>query len=106
MKNFFSSKEIQTLKALCREYNGNFITARRRYKLRSLVKYGQTFTEKEIKVIKLICRERTNDEIARAMKLSAKRVETIRTGIMSKTRSRNVAGVVKFAIKYSIVALK
>lgn len=57
------------------------------------------FTERELKVMKMICKEKTIDEIADKLKLSSKSIELIRSSLIKKTKSKNMVGVVKFAIK-------
>lgn len=56
------------------------------------------FTEKELKVISHICSELTNKEIAEEMRLSRRSVESYRERILKKTNSKNVAGVILYAI--------
>jgi len=62
--------------------------------------------EREMAILKLICREYTSAEIGRRVGISKKRVEGIRLDLMKKTKSRNVVGLVKYAIKHKIYVLK
>jgi len=62
--------------------------------------------ERELAILKLICRELTSAEIGRKVGISKKRVEGIRLDLMKKTKSRNVVGLVKYAIKHKIYVLK
>ena len=59
-------------------------------------------TKREIEVLKLICQERTNQEIAEALFVSVKTIEGHRDRIRHKTKTKNVAGMVLFAIKNGI----
>jgi len=63
-------------------------------------------TEKEIKVIELICQECSSPEIAIKLKLSHRTVEGRRYKILQKTKSKNVVGIVKFAVKNRIYVIK
>lgn len=59
--------------------------------------------EREEAVLKLICREYTNAEIADQLFLSVRTVEGYRTRLLEKTGSKNIVGLVIFAIKNSII---
>ena len=54
---------------------------------------------REEQILRLICTELSNREIADKLHLSEKTVETHRADLFSKTGARNVAGLVKYAIK-------
>jgi len=56
-------------------------------------------TEREIDVLRLICKEKTTVEIGQELFLSPKTIEGYRKILMDKTDSRNMAGLVLFAIK-------
>lgn len=57
------------------------------------------FSEKELQIIELICRELSNKEMAEELNLTIRTVEKYRERIHEKTGSRNMAGVVVYAIK-------
>ncbi len=59
-------------------------------------------TKREIEVLRLICQERTNQEMAEALFVSVKTIEGHRDRICYKTNTKNVAGMVLFAIKNGI----
>ena len=59
-------------------------------------------TEREIEVIKLICEQLTSKEIAAALGLSQRTVDTYRDIIQKKTKSKNMVGVVLYAVKYGL----
>lgn len=56
-------------------------------------------TEREIEVLRLICEECTAAEIADKLALSPRTVEGVRSKLLEKTGSRNIAGLVVFAAK-------
>jgi DNA-binding NarL/FixJ family response regulator len=56
-------------------------------------------TPAEERVIILICKELSNAEMAVRVDKSVRTVEALRQSIMEKSGAKNVAGVVKFAIK-------
>ena len=53
----------------------------------------------EVDILKLICAEQTNKEISENLNMSVKTVENYRNKLLSKTGSKNVVGLVTFAIK-------
>ncbi len=55
-------------------------------------------TEREIDIIECIAKEMTNAEMAKALFISERTVETHRKNIFRKTGSRSVLGLVKFAL--------
>lgn len=56
-------------------------------------------TDREKEILGLICEEMTNGEIALQLHLSERTVEGHRNKLLSKTSTRNTAGLVIFAIK-------
>lgn len=73
---------------------------------RGLVKGLQmsSLTDKEIEIIKMICKQKTNKEIGEIMGLSIRTIENYRTNILLKTNTKNVAGLVMYALKYKLVS--
>lgn len=63
-------------------------------------------SEREKEVLDLICKQYTTKEIADKLVLSSRTVDRHRDSLLAKTDSRNVAGLVAFAIQNSIVSLK
>jgi DNA-binding NarL/FixJ family response regulator len=59
--------------------------------------------EREIEVLKLICQEKMNSEIADKLFLSVRTVEGYRTKLFEKTGSKNIVGLVIYAIKKGII---
>ncbi len=62
--------------------------------------------EREIDVLKLICEERSNVEIADKLCLSVRTVEGYRTKLFEKIGSKNIVGLVLYAVKQGIVPVK
>jgi len=56
-------------------------------------------TNRELEVLELLFKEKTNAEIAEKLFISMRTVETHKHNIMEKTGSKNLAGLVKFAIR-------
>jgi DNA-binding NarL/FixJ family response regulator len=54
-------------------------------------------TEREIEIVKLLGKEYTNEKIASELHISYRTVETHRKNIMQKTKSHNLAGLLKHA---------
>jgi DNA-binding NarL/FixJ family response regulator len=59
-------------------------------------------TDREIQIIQLICEQLTTKEIAANLGLSQRTVDTYRDVIQKKTNSKNMAGVVLYAVKYGL----
>jgi DNA-binding NarL/FixJ family response regulator len=62
-------------------------------------------TTREIQVLKLICDQKSSTEIADALFISPRTVEGHRNNLLLKTESKNIAGLVLFAIQYEIMAI-
>jgi DNA-binding NarL/FixJ family response regulator len=54
-------------------------------------------TEREIEIVRLLGKEYTNEKIANELHISYRTVETHRKNIMQKTKSHNLAGLLKHA---------
>ncbi len=63
------------------------------------------FSEREIDILKLICNELTAAEIAAELSLSARTIEGYKRKLLEKTNTKNMAGLVIFAIKNSLVSI-
>jgi DNA-binding NarL/FixJ family response regulator len=71
--------------------------------LNSLTKVQDpVLTDREIQIIQLICEQLTTKEIAANLGLSQRTVDTYRDVIQKKTNSKNMAGVVLYAVKYGL----
>jgi len=60
------------------------------------------FSEKETAIIQLICEQYASKQIASATNLTHRTVEKYRTHIMEKTGSKNVVGIVIYAIQHGL----
>lgn len=63
------------------------------------------FTKREREVLELICKQHTTNEIAEALFISPRTVEGHRNNLLIKTESKNIAGLVVYAIQHKIVDL-
>ncbi|MGQ0739032.1 MAG: response regulator [Bacteroidota bacterium] len=62
-----------------------------------------SLTERELEVVKLLANEYTNDKIAAELHISYRTVETHRKNIMQKTKTSNLAGLIKFAYSKGLI---
>lgn len=65
-------------------------------------KEGIKFSEKEKEIIRLICEQYASKQIASVTQLTHRTVEKYRDHIMEKTGSKNVVGIVIYAIRHGI----
>ena len=63
------------------------------------------FTDKEISVIKLVCRQYLTKEIADELNTSIRAVESAKERIQHKIGTRNMIGIVVYALKNGIVMI-
>ncbi|MDP1801748.1 MAG: response regulator transcription factor [Bacteroidota bacterium] len=63
----------------------------------------QPLTARETEVIKLICEEKTSAEIAEILFIGERTIESYRQTILSKTGSKNTAGIVLYAVENKLV---
>lgn len=61
--------------------------------------------DREIEVLRLVCQEYSNQEIADKIFLSVRTVEGYRARLFEKTGSKNLVGLVIFAIKRGIITV-
>jgi two-component system response regulator NreC len=64
---------------------------------------GSELTPREREILRLVAEGRSSPEIARELNLSVKTVEGHRGRIMAKVDSKNVAGLVRYAIRLGLV---
>jgi len=62
-------------------------------------------TARELEVLQLICQQKSTIEIGEKLFISPRTVEGHRNNLLLKTESKNIAGLVVFAIQNSIVTL-
>ena len=66
-------------------------------------KDGELITDREKQILELICRQYTSQEIADELFISKRTVEVHRKNLLDKTRSKNIAGLVVYALKNELV---
>jgi len=64
------------------------------------------FSKREIQVLELICKQHTAKDIAETLELSSRTVEVHRSSLLQKTQSKNVAGLVVYAIKNKMIDIE
>ncbi|RZN84708.1 MAG: response regulator transcription factor [Winogradskyella sp.] len=64
------------------------------------------FTKRELQVLELICKQHTAKEIAETLEISSRTVEVHRGSLLLKTQSKNIAGLVVYAIKNKIINIE
>ncbi|SHF24765.1 two component transcriptional regulator, LuxR family [Mariniphaga anaerophila] len=64
------------------------------------------FSERELEVLGLICREYTAAQIADKLEISQRTVEGHWKKLLEKSKAKNVAGLVVFAMKNNLVFIK
>jgi DNA-binding NarL/FixJ family response regulator len=62
-------------------------------------------TSRELEVLQLICKQKSTIEIGEKLFISPRTVEGHRNNLLLKTESRNVAGLVVYAIQNAIVSI-
>lgn len=62
-------------------------------------------SQREIEILQLICQQKTTSEIADHLYLSPRTVEGHRNNLLLKTESKNIAGLVVYAIQNEIAVL-
>ena len=60
-------------------------------------------TPREVDILSLLAKEYTNEQIANELFISYRTVETHRKNIMQKTGTKNLAGLIKFAISNDLL---
>ncbi len=63
-------------------------------------------SNQEVRVVQLICEEKTSKEIAEALFISRKTVESHRERIMAKIDAKNMVGIAMYAVKHQLVKFK
>ena len=63
----------------------------------------EALTKREIDVLRLVCQQKTTGEIAEELFISSKTVDGHRNNLLQKTHSRNVAGLVLYAMKKGLI---
>jgi DNA-binding NarL/FixJ family response regulator len=84
--NIIQNDIISNKKTKC-SFDSNFITSR------------------ELEVLQLICKQKSTVEIGEKLFISPRTVEGHRNNLLLKTESKNIAGLVVFAIQHELVSL-
>ena len=66
----------------------------------------ETLSQRELEILKLVADGKTSREIAERLSISPKTVDTYRSRLMSKIGVKNLAGLVKFAIRHGLISLE
>lgn len=69
------------------------------------VKQKEEITKREEEILQLVCQQFTAEEIAEKLFISVKTVNGHRNNLLQKTGSRNVTGLVIYAVKNHIIEL-
>jgi len=72
-------------------------------KTKEILKSDTDLTWRELEVLELICQQHTAEEIGEKLFISVKTVNGHRSNLLLKTASRNVAGLVMYAVKNGLV---
>ncbi len=77
---------------------------RPKQELKSWASKGEApISRREREVLELICREFTSSEIAKELYISTRTVENHRKSLLTKTNSRNTAGLILFAVRNQLI---
>lgn len=63
----------------------------------------KVLTERELEIVKLIVQEYSTSDIAEQLFISPRTVDTHRKNIMSKTNSKTIIGLIKYAFKHGLI---
>ena len=61
-------------------------------------------SEREIEILKLIVEEYSSEQIAEKLFISKRTVDTHRINILTKTNSKTLVGLIKYAVRMNIIA--
>lgn len=86
-----------------RDYVSKALLKGGKTKLRPGGPLGPKISERELEVLQLICQEMTSKEIADKLFISARTVEGHRRSLQDKTGSRNLVGLVMYAVRNGLV---
>lgn len=67
---------------------------------------SDTLTLRELEILKLLFYEYSTKEIAEALQINERSVETHRTNMMKKTKARNVVGIIKYGVRNGFLKWK
>lgn len=113
VKNTTPTDMIYTINEVCRKgfhYNENVMQVIQEGIIPTNTKVKSSFdedylTNREKEVLQLICKQMSTHEIADKLFLSPRTVEGHRNNLLLKTESKNVAGLVVYAIQNEIITI-
>lgn len=70
--------------------------------IKDRLSHGKELTKRELEILRMLFEEMSHQEIAEALHISQRTVETHKYNIMEKTGSKNMAGLVRYAIRKKI----
>jgi DNA-binding NarL/FixJ family response regulator len=76
--------------------------SQRRSSRQQLEYESQLLTPRENEILQLMLKEFTNEKIAEKLFISIRTVETHRRNIFTKTNTKNVVGLIKYAMKHGL----
>jgi two-component system, NarL family, response regulator NreC len=90
-------------------YKGSYINERTlramQHRMSKKTKPKEQITKREEEILQLVCQQYTAEEIAQKLFISVKTVNGHRNNLLQKTGSRNVTGLVLYAIRNNIVTI-
>jgi DNA-binding NarL/FixJ family response regulator len=74
------------------------------HSLNTYSQYDVLLSEREIEILQLICNQYSSKEIGQRLKISEKTIEGHRFRLMLKTHSKNVAGLIMYAVENGYIS--
>lgn len=75
-------------------------------KTASVINIKELFSDRELEIIKLICKQFKSKEIADKLFIHIRTVDSHRKHVMEKSKSKNIIGVILFALKHKIITVE
>ena len=94
---------LEAISEGCEYYSSDLVCAEERELMRRRNNRAAQLTLRELEVVRLIEQEFNNRQIATALFISERTVETHRKHIYQKTRTNNVIGLIKYAYSHKLV---
>lgn len=63
-------------------------------------------TNRELEVLELICKGKSTLETSETLRLGQRTIETYRASLLEKTNSKNIAGLIMYAIRHSLIKIE
>jgi two-component system nitrate/nitrite response regulator NarL len=100
LKNVSKNELAIALDKVCKGHT--YVSAELTRKMLQVDEKKVGLSDRELQVLKLILKEYTNKQIADALNLSERTVETYRKNLFQKANTNNVVGLVKFAYQHKL----